>query len=399
MTADREASRAALTVFLCFLGAICEGFDVQAAGVAAGGLIRVFRPTSLALGLFFAASGLGLLLGALIGGRVSDLMGRKPVLVASIAAFGIFSLLTSLAPDMDTLIGARFLTGLGLGGAMPNLIALVADSTVSTSRAASIAAAFVGMPFGGVAASLVIFAIPLDAWRLVFQIGGVAPLIIAPLMIWLLPQVKAAALKAPAGAGFAPNMARALFTNGRTPRTLFLWLSFFLIVLTLHLMLNWLPLLLMGRGLLKGHAVIAQAGFNAGGGLIALSVGIALDSRWRRIAIGASVVMLPTMLALAALVPARPDILIGVAFLLGGAILAQQVIVYAAAGASYPASDRGTGMGAAVAAGRLGSLTGPLFAASLLAAGQSPSKVLIGVLPIVVVCGISAGLLGWRDAR
>jgi MFS transporter, AAHS family, 3-hydroxyphenylpropionic acid transporter len=111
------------------------------------------------------------------------------------------------------------------------------------------------------------------------------------------------------------------------------------------------------------------------------------------------VVMLPTMLTLAALVPARPDILIGVAFLLGGAILAQQVIVYAAAGASYPASDRGTGMGAAVAAGRLGSLTGPLFAASLLAAGQSPSKVLIGVLPVVVVCGISAGLLGWRDAQ
>jgi MFS transporter, AAHS family, 3-hydroxyphenylpropionic acid transporter len=399
MIADREASPPRLTVFLCFLGAICEGFDIQAAGVAAGGLIRVFRPTPHTLGLFFSASGLGLLLGALVGGRVSDLMGRKPVLVASITAFGIFSFLTSLAPDMNSLIAARFLTGLGLGGAMPNLIALAADSSTSKSRTANIAAAYVGMPFGGVAASLVIFLIPLDAWRLVFQIGGAAPLIIVPLMIWLLPRRKPAALKVAAGTWVAPNMARALFGNGRAPRTLLLWMSFFLIVLTLHLMLNWLPLLLTGRGLLKGQAAIAQAGFNAGGGLLALLLGVVLDSRWRRIAVAVSMVMLPAMLVSAAVVPARPDILIGVAFLLGGAILAQQVIVFAAAGACYPVADRGTGVGSAVAAGRLGSLTGPLFAASLLAAGQSPSRVLIGVLPIVLVCGISAGLLGWRDLK
>jgi AAHS family 3-hydroxyphenylpropionic acid transporter len=220
MIADREASPPRLTVFLCFLGAICEGFDIQAAGVAAGGLIRVFRPTPHTLGLFFSASGLGLLLGALVGGRVSDLMGRKPVLVASITAFGIFSFLTSLAPDMNSLIAARFLTGLGLGGAMPNLIALAADSSTSKSRTANIAAAYVGMPFGGVAASLVIFLIPLDAWRLVFQIGGAAPLIIVPLMIWLLPRRKPAALKVAAGTWVAPNMARALFGNGRAPRTL-----------------------------------------------------------------------------------------------------------------------------------------------------------------------------------
>jgi AAHS family 3-hydroxyphenylpropionic acid transporter len=360
-------------------------------------MVRDLRPASQELGLFFAASGFGLLLGALAGGRISDSMGRKPVLIASIAAFGIFSFLTSLAPDMDALIGARFLTGLGLGGAMPNLIALVADSSASKSRSASIAAAYVGMPFGGVAASLVVFALPAHAWRVVFQIGAAAPLMIVPLMVRFLPQPAAAAREAVPARWFAPQMTRALFGSGRAPRTLLLWLGFFLIVLTLHLMLNWLPLLLTGRGLLKGEAIIAQAGFNAGGGLIALWLGIVLDSRWRRVAITVSVLMLPAVLALAALAPARANILIGVAFLLGGAILAQQVIVYAAAGACYPPCDRGTGVGAAVAAGRLGSLTGPLFAAFLLAAGQSPSRVLIGLLPIVVVCGICTGLLGWRD--
>jgi AAHS family 3-hydroxyphenylpropionic acid transporter len=117
--ADRGISPARLTVLLCFLGAICEGFDVQSAGVAAGGMVRDLRPASQELGLFFAASGFGLLLGALAGGRISDSMARKPVLIASIAAFGIFSFLTSLAPDMDALIGARFSPASALAAQCP----------------------------------------------------------------------------------------------------------------------------------------------------------------------------------------------------------------------------------------------------------------------------------------
>src|SRR6202035_3059899 len=153
--------------------------------------------------------------------------------------------------------------------------------------------------------------------------------------------------------------------EGRAFQTLSLWVGFFLIALTLHLMLNWLPLLLMGRGLLKGQAAMAQAGFNMGGALLAVWLGILLDSRWRRIGIGANVALLPVILALIAIAPARPEILLGLAAVLGGAILAEQVIAYAAAAVCYPVAVRGTGVGAAVAAGRLGSLTGPLFAASL----------------------------------
>ena len=394
---SRDAPSAALTVLLCFLGAICEGFDVQAAGVAAAGVSHLFRPTPHALGLFFSASGAGLLLGAAVGGRISDRVGRKSVLVASIAAFGFFSILTSVAPDMTWLTAARFLTGLGLGGAMPNLIALAMDSSAVKSRNASIAMAYIGMPVGGVAASLTVFFLPLEAWRIVFQIGGAAPLIVAPLMFLYLPATKSGAPRLTSGTSTRVNMARELFGEGRAFKTLSLWVGFFLIALTLHLMLNWLPLLLMGRGLLKGQAAMAQAGFNMGGALLAVWLGILLDSRWRRIGIGANVALLPVILALIAIAPARPEILLGLAAVLGGAILAEQVIAYAAAAVCYPIAVRGTGVGAAVAAGRLGSLTGPLFAASLLAAGRSPSQVLIGVLPIVVVCGICVGLLGWRE--
>jgi MFS transporter, AAHS family, 3-hydroxyphenylpropionic acid transporter len=217
-----------------------------------------------------------------------------------------------------------------------------------------------------------------------------------PLMIRYLPAT------APAAQGFTSAVARrataihALFGEGRAATTLLLWAAFFLIVLTLHLMLNWLPLLLMGRGLLKEHAAIAQAAFNVGGAATGLSVGVLLDSRWKRLTIGISLFSLPLILLFMATCPPVPSLFIGLAFLLGGSILAEQVILYAVTSASYALASRGTGMGSAIAVGRSGSLVGPLVAAGLLAAGRSPSQVLISVLPIVVACGAAVGVLGWR---
>ena len=396
MTNAPDPRASARTIVFCVLGALCEGFDVQAAGITAAGLSHELHPTPQALGLFFGASGAGLMIGALIGGRASDLVGRKAVLVASIAAFGICSLLTSVAPDMRSLIGARFLTGLGLGGAMPNLLALAADVSGPNKRSGSIATAYAGMPLGAVAGSLIVTATPLEAWRVIFQVGGAAPLVVVPLMIRYLPAM------APAAQGFTNAAARrataihALFGEGRAATTLLLWAAFFLIVLTLHLMLNWLPLLLMGRGLLKEHAAIAQAAFNVGGAATGLSVGVLLDSRWKRMTIGISLISLPLILLFMATCPPVPSLFIGLAFLLGGSILSEQVILYAVTSASYAPASRGTGMGTAVAVGRSGSLVGPLVAAALLAAGRSPSQVLISVLPIVVACGAAVGVLGWR---
>lgn len=392
------------TVFFCFLGALCEGFDVQAAGVAAGGLSREFRPTPGALGIFFSASGAGLLIGAVVGGRVADRIGRKIVLVASTIAFGIFSILTSFAAGMASLTAMRFLTGLGLGAAMPNLIALAADVSRSRSRNTSIAISFIGMPLGGAVASLVVFLLPMDAWRSVFQAGGAAPLLIAPFMSRYLPATPPAAARtansgASIGGRLSAGMWRELFGRGRSFSTLSLWLGFFLIVLTLHLMLNWLPLLLLGRGLLKSQASFAQFAFGVCGAAAAFCLGALLDSRWQRLSIAVSLIMCPVAMLLIAVAPPRAALLLGLASLLGSAILASQVIVYAVASAVYPVAARGTGVGAAVAAGRLGSLVGPLFAASLLASGRSSAQVLIGVLPIAVAGGLCVGFLGWRKLR
>src|ERR1700676_1648200 len=387
---------ARVTLSLCFLAAMCEGFDVQAAGVAAAGIRAEFGPSPSWLGFIFAASGAGLLLGAVAGGRLADRIGRKPVLVASLAAFGLFSLLTTLAGNIQSLSAMRLVTGLGLGGAMPNLIALTADVAASRSRNGSIAATYVGMPLGAAVAGLIASGIALESWRMIFLCGGIAPLLLAPLLAAFLAPVPRLAPGSGEKSQSPRHPLREMFSGGRARTTLLVWLGFLLIVLTLHLLLNWLPLLLMGKGLTKSSAGLAQAAFNAGGSVVALSVGALLDSRARRAAIAVSVTVLPAVLIGMASVRGFPAALIALTPVLGGAVLAQQIILFAVASVSYPSGMRGTALGAAIGVGRLGSLIGPLFAAWLIAGGKSSSQVLIGILPIVIVAGLSVVLLGWR---
>jgi len=396
---DERSSAVRLTLVFCFLAALCEGFDVQTAGVAAAGLRDELRPTPAELGWFFSASGAGLLVGAIIGGRLADHIGRRTVVTTSLAIFGVCSLLTSFAGTMPTLTAARALTGLGLGGAMPNLIAIAADTSVAKARNTAIAIIYLGMPLGGATASAIILAIPTDAWRTVFRVGGIAPLVIAAGMTMWMPASRSLPSAPLSGHAEPTTMLHALFGRGRRSTTLVVWVGFFLVNLTLHLMLNWLPLLMLGRGLGSDQAAVSQIAFSIGGATTSLVLGWLLDSRWQRASILGTIVSLPIVLLLLATSPPRGELLVCLVLLLGGAILGQQVIAFGAASSFYPARVRGAGMGSAVAAGRLGSLAGPLFAATLLSAGRTPSDVLIGLLPIGVVCGASIGILGWRNLR
>lgn len=382
-----------LILGLCFLAALCEGFDVQAAGVSGAGVAHAFGVAPKALGWFFSAGNVGLLFGAAIGGRLSDRVGRRLVLIASLAIFGGFSLATATAQHLDVLTAFRLLTGLGLGGAMPSAIAIAADYGGLSPRTGHIAISFFGMPLGGAVASALAVVLPPDHWREVFIMGGLSPLITAAAMAVLMPAStgrRGATAQADSGAG----LLEALFGQGRAARTVLLWSAFFLTALALHLMLNWLPLLLQAQGLSKSQAALAQVGFNLGAAAGALGVGVAMDTAGRRLAIAATVAAPPALLLLLAAMHGPATM--GLAVVLGAGVVAVQVVLYGVAGVLYPQAIRGAGMGAAVASSRVGSVVGPALAAILLASGGSAAQVLTGLLPIALVGGICVLALAWR---
>jgi MFS transporter, AAHS family, 3-hydroxyphenylpropionic acid transporter len=388
-----------LTILFCVLVALCEGIDLQAAGVAAAGIGAEFKPTANQFGTFFSASTFGLFFGALIGGRLADSIGRKKVLVASIGVFGLFSLLTALATDVRSLTWVRALTGLGLGGALPMVLALVTETSAASKRSATVAIVYAAMPMGGAAASLLSMIAATTQWRVVFVVGGVTPLLLVPLMAVFLPESRAFQRQHPATVGVKAGSVMGLFSDNRTRQTILLWLSFLLELLLLYLLLNWLPTLLVNDGFTKAEAAGAQIGFNLGGVLSAVLVGYLLASRFRNSGIVVIFVMVPVLLVALAQAPADFRVVAPAVFVLGCAVLAAQAFLYGSAPVIYPTRIRGIGVGAAVAFGRIGSIVGPKLGGALKAAGHGPSRLLMDLLPVAICGSVCALWLAWEVAR
>jgi AAHS family 3-hydroxyphenylpropionic acid transporter len=382
------------------LGTLCEGLDLQAPGLAAVGIAPEFHLGAQQLGTVFTAATVGLFFGALVGGRLSDAIGRRRVVIASIALFGVFSLFTALAWDASSLVWARFGTGLGLGGALPNLIALVNECSSANRRNANVALVYSATPFGGAIASLISLGIVPAHWRLLFITGGVAPLLIVPVMLWRMRESPALeptrALQQPTDpARPAGRRWLALLEQRRLWPTLLLWLSFFIGQITLYLLLNWLPTLLVGNGLDKSQAAVAQIAFNIGGGLAALLIGILLEGRLRRPSIVIAFLAVPGLMFALSRISADLEWIVVLVFLLGSSVLASLAFLYAVAPQVYPASMRGLGVGLAIAVSRLGSIAGPKLGGVLRAAGHSYSQLLFDLVPVVLAGAVAAIVLAW----
>jgi AAHS family 3-hydroxyphenylpropionic acid transporter len=400
---------ATATIAGCIGVAFCEGFDLQAAGVAAGGIVAELHPTSEQLGTFFSASTLGLFAGALLGGRLSDSFGRKRVLIGSIVLFGVFSILTAAARDIETLSWARLVTGAGLGGVFPTLLALVSESSSTCRRNANVALVYSGMPFGGAIASLVSMLSAPEHWRLIFIAGGVTPLLLAPLMLRVLRESSefehssVAAVPTAGTLGFEtlPKTGSflAILAGGRAAPTLLLWISSFLELLTLYLILSWLPLLLVGSGFTKREAAGVQVAFNVGGALAALGIGPLLESRARTPSIVAAFVAVPVFILLLSHSPSQLALVTLIVFGMGGSVLAAQSFLYATAPRCYPTLIRGVALGAAVAVGRAGSIVGPKLGGALKAAGHSSGQLFTDILPLVVLASVTGLWFAWVASR
>lgn len=384
---DGSRFRAWMAWGVCLLAAMLEGFDIQSMGVAAPRMLPALGLDPGQAGWAFSASLIGLMIGATFGGVVADRIGRRPVLVASVTFFGLFSLVTPMARGIEPLLAARFLTGLGLGGAMPMLIALASERASAARKATMVAMITSGMPLGGALAALVARS-PLAAdWRMIFVIGGLAPLLIAPLLQVALPLGRPEATERKDGAALT-----ALFGAGRLPTTLCLWVSFALVALTLHLLLNWLPTLLVARGLPPGAAAGVAALFNFGGVAGGVIFGLAADrfgARWPLLTAFAGLV-----LALLGLAAAQDSgAIAALAFAAGFLLMGGQFTLYGQGPLYYAQAVRGTGVGAAVAASRFGSIFGPLTAAALIGGGATGGAVVGALVPVVLAAGAAAMLL------
>jgi AAHS family 3-hydroxyphenylpropionic acid transporter len=350
------------------------------------------------LSYFFSTGTLGLFLGAIVGGRLADGIGRKRVLVASIAIFGLFSLATAWAWDIPSLIAARLATGLGLGGALPNLIAMGSENAPQHRRNASVALIYSGTSTGGALANVASLLLSTGDWKSIFIFGGLLPLIVAPFMGRFLQESSAfSRLKSEAVRSVAPQARLFSFLEeGRAVRTLLLWGGFLLALLTFYLLLNWLPTVLAADGFGKSQGAIAMIGFNIGGVVSVLVIGMYLETRLRRAAVLAAFVGTPLLLTMLANASGKGLLVSLMIAALGAAVIGSQGILYTYAPQMYPTRNRGTGVGFAVGMGRIGSIIGPVFGGWLLGSGLSASAVMTGLLPVACatsICGIS---LLWR---
>jgi AAHS family 3-hydroxyphenylpropionic acid transporter len=384
---DSPSRRSTLTIALCFIVALIEGFDLQAAGTAAAGLRQSFALDPKMMGWVFSAGIIGLLPGAFFGGWVADRIGRKKILVGAVLLFGVFSLCTAYVESYSSLLLVRFMTGLGLGAALPNLIALCAEAVSERRRGTAISVMYCGVPLGGALAAVVAM-FSSEHWQTTFIIGGLAPLLVVPVMALLLPESTAFRQQHVATGSPRSSTALALFGEGRARNTLALWLSYFFTLTVMYMLLNWLPSLLLEQGFTKPQAGMVQMLFNIGGAIGSLLGGVMLDR-----CNGVKVVLFVYAGVLAALaglgmsVGIVPMAIAG--FAVGLFVMAAQLVLYALAPPSYPTSVRATGVGAAVAIGRLGSVAGPLAAGQILAAGAGTTGVLLATSPGLVIAALA----------
>src|SRR5690606_38677410 len=377
--------RPAITIALCFLVAAVEGFDIQAIGIAAPQLAPQFGLSPGQMGWIFSISNIGLVIGASFGGWFADRVGRKPVFIAAVLIFGVFTLLTTVASTFALLFAVRFCAGLGFGAALPNMMAVASEISSPERRAITAAAMFAGMPLGGGSSALLTQLLPPGFdWRVLFIVGGIFPLMLAPALHFFMVET----LKRGETVKSRVNAWHALFGEGRAPATLLLWLAFLPTLVILYLILNWLPTLVVAKGM--GPAVAPQASllFNFGsvaGALLCAWLVDRYDPRWPLTI--AYIGLIGSLFALSGATGTGAMILLSGAA--GFFLLGANYALYGVAPQYYPTQIRGTGSGASVAVGRVGSIIGPLLAGAWLGGGTTASGVVSYLMPVALVAGIA----------
>src|SRR5215469_10800194 len=294
------------TMALCGMVIVLDGFDTQSIGFLAPSMAESLHIPIKGFGPIFVAALIGLMISSMSSGPIADRWGRKWPIVVCTLIFGLFAMSTAHASSFNELWVLRFLTGLGLGGALSNSVALMSEYAPKRLLAVIVSMIFCGMPTGAVLATQVgAVMLPRWGWQSVFYAGGVLPLTLAALLLTILPEsvrylevsgaddrriARIVARIAPELAG--TPVARAaqqdtrrnapvvhLFTEGRAAGTVLLWVPFFMNLLMLYFIVFWLPALLRQTGRPVSAGITAIMLFSVGG-IVGSGIEGNLMNRW-----------------------------------------------------------------------------------------------------------------------
>ena len=397
------------TIWLCALVLFLDGFDTQSIGFLVPSISEGLDIPLSAFGSVFAAGLFGLMIGTMLGGPIADRWGRKWAIVGSSFLFGIFSIMTANASTREELVILRFVTGLGLGGVMPNVVALATEYAPARLQSTLVTMMFGGMGAGavvaGIAGSLMM---PVWGWQSVLYLGGALPIALAVLLMWKLPEsVRFLTVKGadPARVSailgqISPELAheqvrpapqetrleglpvKHLFTEGRAMGTVLLWVPYFMNLLLLYFILSWQPALLRQAGMPVSAGIAAVTAFSLGNICGAFAQGRLMT------VLGASRVLLTEFAAAIVLMGMLGFVLhlywlmLAVTFLLGVCIPGAQAGLNALAARFYPTPIRSTGVGWALGIGRIGSIVGPYIGGMMLGWSWTPEDIFMaGIVP------------------
>jgi AAHS family 4-hydroxybenzoate transporter-like MFS transporter len=408
-------------LFLCFTVLALDGFDTAAIGYVAPALVAKWGVARSALAPVLSAALFGLAFGAMAAGPSADRFGRKPVILISTLGFAVFSILTAYADSIQSMTVLRFLTGLGLGAAMPNAVTLMAELAPARNRSFIVNAVYVGFPLGAAAGGFVAAGIiPRYGWESVFLLGGILPLLFLPVMARMLPESVAymVARRYPASAvanvlerisgkdlghvtSFVPG------DGGKTPAakgalaqvlsgscllpSLMLWTTYFMGLLIFYLLTSWMPLMMKDAGFTIEKAALLSALFPLGGGIGTLAGGWLMDK------FNPSRVLAFTYLAAAFLLVAVGQSLSSgnvvafaiLVFAAGTMVTGAQASLPALAAPLYPTQARATGIAWMLGVGRFGGILGAMVGGVLLGM-QLPFSVILAVLAAPALIAMTA---------
>lgn len=399
-------------IALCFAVVAMDGMDIALMGFIAPALKSDWGVTTHQLGIVISAALIGLASGAMVAGPLADRFGRRVVIISSVFFFGLWTLVTALSQNSEQMMLFRFLTGLGLGAAMPNVSTLVAEYSPERKRAFIITVVFCGFTFGaaggGFAAS---WLIPAFGWHSVLIMGGLLPLLIVPVLLRGLPESvrflisrqapreqirEIVARMSPdyplAGREFvmplkaqSQGSARLVLSRPYLLGSTLLWGAYFMGLFLVYLIGSWLPSLIKNMGMTVTQAALVTAMYQAGGTVGSLFAGWMMDRFNANLALAAIYFIGAIATVAIGFAPAHTLILSLVAFSSGFCLNGANTGMNALSASYYPTHARATGSSWMHGMGRIGAILSAFAGAQMLAMGWDITDVFLSLaIPAVL---------------